>query len=440
MNRGRVLVIDDEINILKVIEVSLTAHNFLTEIFNDPLQGIDRAKEVYFDLAFVDLKMEPIDGLHVLHELKKITPETTVIIMTAYASIETAVESIKKGAYDYVLKPFSHKEFTHITERVYSYHKLLKQISVLKDQIEEFYDSNIITKNPGMIEILKLAKDISDSDIPILIQGESGTGKELLARYIHENSNRKSNSFAAINCAAIPNDLFESELFGHAKGSFTGAVKDRIGKFEIADQGTIFLDEVTELNKNLQVKLLRFLQDMEFERIGESIPRKIDVRIICATNRNISKSLASGELREDFYYRINGITINLPSLKERKNDIPVLVEYFLNNDSNEKFEISKNVMDLLINYEWPGNIRELENVIKRAKVLSKNKIITKELLPHEITKDETNNSAYLIPSLQEIEKNYIKEITKKYPSPKDAARILGISVTTLWRKRKEYNI
>jgi DNA-binding NtrC family response regulator len=440
MSKGRVLVIDDEVNILKVIELSLTAQDFMPEVFNNSIEGLNRAKQVYFDLAFLDLKMEPIDGLKVLSELKKISPETTIVMMTAYASVETAVEAIKMGAYDYIIKPFNHKEFSLITERIYTYHKLLVQVSGLKEQVDEFDGGDIITKNSGMIEILKMAKDIAESDIPVLIQGESGTGKELLARYIHQNSLRKRNPFVAINCAAIPDNLFESELFGHVRGSFTGAIKDRIGRFEMADQGTIFLDEVTELNKTLQVKLLRFLQNMEFERIGENIPRKVDVRIICATNRSITENLKSGELREDFYYRLNGITITLPPLRERKDDISVLTEHFLNSSVEDKLEVEPDVMNLLRNYDWPGNIRELENVINRAKVLSKNKIIKKEYLPFEITKEHSEDSIYMIPTLEEIEKGYIKEVLDKYPAPKDAAQILGISVTTLWRKRKEYNI
>ncbi len=441
MSKGRVLVIDDEVNILKVIELSLNAQNFLPEVFSNPLEGVKRAKEVYFDLAFIDLKMEPIDGLKVVAELKNFSPGTTIVMMTAYASVETAVEAIKLGAYDYIMKPFNHKEFSHITERVYDYHKLLKQVVGLRDQFEDFDDGDFITRNPKMKEILNMAKDVATSNIPVLIQGESGTGKELLARFIHQNSDRKANPFVAVNCAAIPDNLFESELFGHVKGSFTGAIKDRVGRFEMANQGTIFLDEVTELNKNLQVKLLRFLQNMELERIGENIPRRVDVRIIGATNRNLQETLKSGELREDFYYRLNGIIINLPPLAERKDDIPILVDHFLNKlSSDDDFKVSGEAMNMLMNYNWPGNIRELENVIKRASVLAKDANISKDYLPTEISKEQTDSSIYLIPTLQEMEKNYIKEILKQYPSPKDASQILGISVTTLWRKRKEYNI
>ena len=307
MNKCKILVIDDEKNILKVIELTLSSQNYFPEIFNNPMDGLKRAQEVYFDLAFIDLKMEPMDGLQVLSQLKKISPDTTIVLMTAFASIETAVEAIKGGAYDYISKPFTHKEFIILTERVFEYHKIKKELQGLKYQFdEELLSSDFITQNFQVREILKQAKEIAQSDIPVLIEGESGTGKEILARYIHNNSKRKNNFFTPINCSAIPENLFESEIFGHVRGSFTGASKDRIGRFEVGNLGTIFLDEVAEISKPMQVKLLRFLQNMEFERIGESVTRKIDVRIISATNINIKQSILSGDLRDDFYYRLNG--------------------------------------------------------------------------------------------------------------------------------------
>jgi DNA-binding NtrC family response regulator len=368
MDKGKVLVIDDEINILKVIELSLTSQNFMPEIFSNPLEALKRAQEIYFDIAFIDLKMEPIDGLQTLAQLKSISPDTTSVLMTAHGSIETAVEAIKGGAYDYITKPFTHKEFIHLTERVFEHHVLLKEVQGLRAQVEENYsDGEIITQNFQMREILKLSKDIADSDLPVLIEGESGTGKEILARFIHANSKRKFNPFVPVNCAAIPESLFESEIFGHIKGSYTGALKDRIGRFEMGDQGTVFLDEVGELANPVQVKLLRFLQNMEFERVGENITRKINVRIISATNRNIDEDIKSGDLREDFYYRLSGIRIKLPPLRERKEDIPYLAEYFLKKYSPEnEIHLSPESLKLLNEYSWPGNIRELENMINRA--------------------------------------------------------------------------
>ncbi len=442
MNKGKVLVIDDEINILKVIELSLSSQNFLPEIFNNPLNALKRAQEIFFDMAFIDLKMEPIDGLQTLAQLKKISPDTTTVLMTAHGSIETAVEAIKGGAYDYITKPFTHKEFMHLTERVFEHHLLLKEVMGLRAQIEEEYgNGEIISHNFQMREILKLGKDIAESDIPVLIEGESGTGKEMLSRFIHNNSKRSNNPFGVINCAAIPESLFESEVFGHVKGSFTGALKDRIGRFEMADQGTVFLDEVGEITKPMQVKLLRFLQNMEFERVGESITRKVNVRIISATNRNVDEDVKSGDFREDFYYRLSGIRIKLPPLRERKEDIPQLAEYFIKKYSaEEEIIISPEALKLLNEYNWPGNIRELENVIKRALVLAKDKIIKQEYLPHEIYQGQEKQFSSLLPTLDEVDKNYIIEVLKKHSNPKDAAQILGISLTTLWRKRKEYKI
>ncbi len=442
MNKGRVLVIDDEINILKVIELSLSSQNFLPEVFSNPVDALKRAKEIYFDIAFIDLKMEPIDGLQTLAQLKKFSPDTTSILMTAHGTIETAVEAIKGGAYDYITKPFTHKEFLHLAERVFEHHILLKEVKGLRAQVEEDYaNGEIISHNFQMREILKLSKDIADSDLPVLIEGESGTGKEILARYIHSNSKRNFNPFVPINCSAIPESLFESEIFGHVKGSFTGALKDRIGRFEMADQGTVFLDEVGEVAKSMQIKLLRFLQSMEFERVGESITRKINVRIISATNRNIDEDIKSGDLREDFYYRLSGIRIKLPPLRERKEDIPYLAEYFINKYSQEPgIKLSPEALRFLNDYNWPGNIRELENVINRAIVLAKDKIIKPEYLPMEIYHSNEMQTNALMPTLNDIEKNYIIDILKTHPNPKDAAQILGISLTTLWRKRKEYKI
>lgn len=442
MSKCRVLVVDDEINILKVIELSLSSQNFLPEIFSNPLEALKRAQEIYFDIVFVDLKMEPIDGLQVLTQLKKISPDSTVVLMTAHGSIETAVEAIKGGAYDYITKPFTHKEFIHLTEKVFEHHLLLKEIKGLRAQINESFDTGeIISNNSQMREILKLSKDIAGSDISVLIEGESGTGKEILARFIHQYSKRNSNAFVTVNCAAIPESLFESEVFGHIKGSFTGALKDRIGRFETADQGSVFLDEVGEIPKPMQVKLLRFLQNMEFERVGESISRKINVRIISATNRNIDEDIKNGDFREDFYYRMSGVRIKLPPLRERKEDIPLLIEYFLKKYSPEvEIIVSPDAAKLLIEYNYPGNIRELENVINRAIILAKDQIIKKEHLPVEIyyeSNDEFNSEML---SLDEIEKKYIIKVLNQFNNPKDAARILGISLTTLWRKRKEYKI
>lgn len=442
MNNGRILVIDDEINILRMIEISLNAQGFRVEVFSNPSEGLKRAQERYFDIAFIDLKMQPIDGIQVLTELKRLSPDTTAVMMTAYGSIETAVEAIKRGAYDYITKPFNHKEFSHIVDRVYKYHSLSKEVNGLRLQLESLKESEVIvTKNFTMREVISTALKVAKSDISVLIGGESGTGKELFARFIHENSERKDRPFIAINCAAIPENLFESELFGHAKGSFTGAVKDRIGRLEMADQGTLFLDEVAELPKSMQVKLLRFLQNMEFERVGESSTRKIDVRLISATNRDISKDIETGDLREDFFYRISGVRLILPPLRQRTEDIPSLVLHFLKKFSpNTEFTILPEALKALTDYSWPGNIREFENVMKRVTVLAKDNVFSPEYLPQEITHLKQKQFANVMPNLEELERSHIAEVLKLTSNPKEAARILGISETTLWRKRKQFDL
>ncbi len=440
--KANVLLVDDEQNILKMIELALNSFGFQTEVFSDPEAALKRAQEKYFDIAFIDLKMQPIDGLQVLAHLKRTSEDTTIVLMTAHGTIESAVEAIKKGAYDYLTKPFTYQEFTHIAERVYSHHHLMREVKGLRAQMqEEDFPNTIATKNFRMRDIIKTAKDIANSDIPVLIEGESGTGKELLARYIHENSDRAENPFMAINCAAIPENLFESELFGHTKGSFTGAIKDRIGRIEMADQGTVFLDEVAEIPKPMQVKLLRFLQSMEYERVGESITRKVNVRIISATNRSIDEELGKGELRDDFYYRLSGVRFKLPPLSQRKEDLPILAEYFFSKYSPEnKYELLPETMKYLMDYDWPGNVREFENVIKRLIVFSKDGKVKPEYLPIEVINEKPKQFSNVIPKLEELEKQHIIEVLRLAPNPKEAAKILGISETTLWRKRKLYDL
>ena len=442
MYKGRILVIDDEINILKTIELSLSSHGYSPETFLNPLDGIKRAQEIYFDLAFIDLKMQPVNGIAALEQLKSVSPETTVVLMTAHGSIESAVEAIKKGAYDYIQKPFTHKEFIHIVDRVFDHHKMSKKIIGLTYQLDEMISKeNFVTQNPAVKEILKTALDVSDGDIPIMIEGESGTGKEVLARFIHENSKRKDNPFIIINCAAIPENLFESELFGHVKGAFTHAIKDRIGRVELADSGTVFLDEVAEIPKSMQVKLLRFLQSMEFERIGESISRKVDIRLISATNRIIEDDLRDGILREDFYYRIAGVRLKLPPLRDRKDDIPVLLDHFVKKYSHEReIKFSEDTTKYLVEYDWPGNVREFETVVKRLLIFAKDNFVKSDYLPTEILDTKTKQPVETLSRMEDLERQHISEVLKIATSNKEAARILGISETTLWRKRKLYGL
>jgi DNA-binding NtrC family response regulator len=443
MQSNRILVIDDELNILKTIELALISHGYNPEVFSNPVEGVHRTKEVFFDVAFVDLKMQPMDGISTLVEIKKNSPDTTIVLMTAHGSIESAVEAIKKGAHDYITKPFTHKEFLHIVEKAFEHHRLAKQARGLADQLEQnLQGESFITVNAGTKQVLKTAKEVAGSDIPVLIEGESGTGKELLAKFIHSNSNRKDNPFIAINCSAIPENLFESELFGHVKGAFTTAIKDRIGRLDLADGGTLFLDEVADIPKQMQVKLLRFLQNMEFERVGESITRKVDVRIISATNRKVESDLATGILREDFYYRIVGLRLQIPPLRERKDDIEALLKNFISKyGANRNITVSNEADKLLLEYDWPGNVREFETTVKRILVFAKDDVVLPEHLPQEINIFKPKPvSQQTVQKIDELERQHIIDVLKMAPTTKEASRILGISETTLWRKRKLYGL
>lgn len=442
MQSNRILVVDDEINILKTIELALISQGYNPEVFSNPVDAVVRTKEVFFEVAFVDLKMQPLDGISTLVEIKKNSPETTIVLMTAHGSIESAVEAIKKGAHDYISKPFTHKEFLHIVQKAFEHHRLVKQARGLAEQLEQTYSGdNFITVNPQTKLVLNTAKEIANSDIPILIEGESGTGKELLAKFIHSNSNRKDNPFIAINCSAIPENLFESELFGHVKGAFTTAIKDRLGRLDLADGGTLFLDEVADIPKQMQVKLLRFLQNMEFERVGESITRKVDVRIISATNRKVENDLTSGVLREDFYYRIVGVRLQIPPLRERRDDIEALLQNFiLRYGSGREITVSDESKKLLLDYDWPGNVREFETMVKRILVFAKNDLVLPEHLPQEINQYKPKSQISSVQKIDELERQHILDVLKMAPTTKEAARILGISETTLWRKRKLYGL
>lgn len=442
MHSNRILVIDDEVNILKTIELALISHGYNPDVFSNPIDGINRTKEFFFDVAFVDLKMQPMDGISTLVEIKKNSPDTTIVLMTAHGSIESAVEAIKKGAHDYITKPFTHKEFLHIVEKAFEHHRLVKQARGLADQLEQTLNSeSFVTVNTKTKQVLRTAKEVADSDIPVLIEGESGTGKELLAKFIHSNSNRKDNPFIAINCSAIPENLFESELFGHVKGAFTTAIKDRIGRLDLADGGTLFLDEVADIPKQMQVKLLRFLQNMEFERVGESITRKVDVRIISATNRKVENDLADGVIREDFYYRIVGVRLQIPPLRERTDDIEALLHNFiLKYGPNREIRITEEARKLLLDYDWPGNVREFETTVKRILVFAKNDMVLPEHLPQEITNFKPKPVSQAVQKIDELERQHIIDVLKMAPTTKEASRILGISETTLWRKRKLYGL
>ncbi|MBI3585600.1 MAG: sigma-54-dependent Fis family transcriptional regulator [Ignavibacteriales bacterium] len=438
--KPNVLVVDDEPNVLKTIGICFEAIGFRTHLFSKPLEALEAVRKESFDLAFVDLKMGPIDGMEVMAEIKKFSPEVTVIIITAHGSIDSAIEATKKGAYHYLQKPFDFKELQLFAQKAWEYHQLAREVRDLRKQLASSRGSGeIITRNREMLAQLDLAAKIAESTISVLIEGESGTGKELFAQFIHQRSPRAQKQFVKVNCAALPEQLLESELFGHVRGSFTGAVKDRQGRFEFADGGTIFLDEIAELSSGIQAKLLRVLQSREFERVGESESRKVDVRIIAATNRNLEEALKEGTLREDLFYRLNAVRLKLSPLRERPEDIMLLVQHFI-----AKFvkgappDVSPEAMKALRTYRWSGNVRELENVIARAVILAPEGVIELEHLPEELhaALEQTSNSH----SLEEVERLHIKRILQHAKDYDEAAKILGVDRKTLLNKRKKYNL
>jgi two-component system, NtrC family, response regulator AlgB len=438
--RGNVLVVDDEPNILKTLKIGLEAIGFTVEGFLNPLDVVDTIEDGKYDVAFIDLMMQPIDGMQVLKTLRQKSPITTCVIITAHGSIDSAVEAIKNGAFDFLQKPFDLKELQLFTEKVFEHHKLQKEVGMLREQLAaNRTETNIITRNPRMRQWIEFAQQVADSMMTVLIDGESGTGKELIAQFIHSHSNRREKSFVKVNSAALPENLLESELFGHAKGAFTGAIKDREGRFEAADGGTLFLDEIADIPPQSQAKLLRFLQQREFERVGENVTRKVDVRVIAATNRNLSVLMRDGSFREDLYYRLNAVRISLPPLRERSEDILLLIQHFLKKFAPDRtIEISPEALKLLTSYPWPGNIRELENVMERAVLLVKHETVDVSQLPPELQHPEEERAGLL--SLEAIERQQIARVLRVVTDLDEAAKVLGIDPATLWRKRKKYNM
>jgi DNA-binding NtrC family response regulator len=436
--KSKALVVDDEKNILNTIGICLESIGIEATLCSKPQEVLQLLQQNRFDVAFVDLKMSPMDGIEVLSEIKQYSPDTTVIIMTAHGSIDTAVVAIKKGAYDYLQKPFDFEELKLFTRKVFEHHHLVHEMAELREELASIQGSgDIVTRNRAMIELLDLAARVAESSISILIEGESGTGKELVAHYVHRKSDRAEKPFVKVNCAAIPEQLLESELFGHVRGAFTGALKDRQGRFEMADGGTIFLDEIGELSSSIQSKLLRVLQTKDFERVGENVTRTVDVRIISATNRNLDEALKEGNFREDLFYRLNGVRIKLPPLRERPEDVPFLIHHFLKKFSKEKnIEIVPDADKALKIYRWSGNVRELENVIERAALLSVNGVIEMSNLPEEIRTASEPKAL----SLEEAEKVQIKKVLQIAKDYDEAAHILGVDRKTLLNKRKKFGL
>lgn len=393
----KILVVDDDPSLRNMLAIVLKKNGYDVTCTESGKTSLEKLKKESFDLVISDIKMPDINGIDLLKKIKSITPEIPVIMITAYASANDAVEAMKLGAEDYVTKPFSLDELKIIIERAIYKINIEKENIQLKSRLtdkEKF--ENIVGKNQKMLDIFEMIDTISHTDSSVLISGESGTGKELIARAIHNKSGRSGSKFVSINCGALPENLLESELFGHAKGAFTDAYRDKQGLFEAAHNGTLFLDEISEMSQKMQVKLLRALQERKIRRVGGNEEFEVDARIISATNKDLTERMKTEEFRSDLFYRLNVISINLPPLRERRDDIPLLVKYFLK-IFNEKFNrdiegVEKDVLELFNSYPWPGNIRELENVVERAVALEKGKFITTKSLSSELVYNITEKN------------------------------------------------
>jgi len=414
----------------------------------DGEQAISQVHERPFDLVLMDIRMLKISGLQALETIKAYNPAIPIIIMTAYASVETAVEALKKGAYDYLTKPLDFTELRLVMERAMEHGRLVEENRLLREILGEHFDrGNIIGRSEVMVKLLETVARVAPTEATVLIDGESGTGKELIAGAIHFNSHRKNGPFVKLNCAAITETLLESELFGHEKGAFTGADRRREGKFVQADGGTLFLDEVSEMSLSMQVKLLRVLQERELTRVGGEEVIKVDVRLIAATNKNLIEEVDRGRFREDLYYRLNVVTLHVPPLRERKEDIPLIAQHYLRlfSDKNHKNikGFTPQAMDKLLHHNWPGNVRELINTIERGVVLARGEYIDADeltIIVREGTKKEEETTSTLTP-LAALEREAIAKILKAVGGNKsEAARKLGITRKTLHKKIKEYGL
>ncbi|MBZ4659769.1 MAG: response regulator [Desulfacinum sp.] len=386
---GNVLIIDDEKNYLFILEDLLEeeGHSVLTA--QDGAAGLELFRTNDLDVVVTDMKMPGMDGMEVLDQIRSLNPDIPVVMMTAYGTVEKAVEAMKKGAFDYILKPFENEELKLIIRKACDHYRLVRENQELSAKLQERYHfHNIIGKSAPMQRIYELIEKVAPTKATVLITGESGTGKELIARAVHYNSPRKNAAFISVNCGALPENLLESELFGHERGAFSGAVSLRKGRFELAHGGTLFLDEISEMSPPLQVKLLRALQEMAFERVGGSETLQVDVRIVAASNRNLKEEVAAGRFRSDLYFRLNVVHIELPPLRERKEDIPLLIKHFLHKyakeTGRESLALSPEALRHLLDYSWPGNVRELENVIERAVILCAGSEIRVKDLPPEV--------------------------------------------------------
>ncbi|MCL4536326.1 MAG: sigma-54 dependent transcriptional regulator [Nitrospirae bacterium] len=445
--KPKILIVDDEPDICKALEFLLKREGYAVTSVNSGEDAIENLKTESFDVIITDLKMGRVDGMTVLEKSKEINPDMPVIMMTAFASIESAVEAMKKGASDYIVKPFLNEEIKLTIKKVIEQKKIINENIALKQQISQrMACRDFVANSESMIKIIETLEKVIPTKSNILILGESGTGKGLIAELIHCNSPRRDKPFISINCSAIPEGLLESELFGYKKGAFTGAVSDKLGLIPLAHEGTLFLDEIGDMPPNLQAKLLKVLETGEVYPLGETKPKIVDVRIISATNVDIENRIKEGKFREDLYWRLNVIEIKIPPLRERKDDIEMLARHFIDKFSEEHKKNIKGIdtetLSSLIEYSWPGNVRELGNVIERAVVLTEGDYITQGNLPDKLKKTEHDiQSSTLKAYLGDYEKNLLIKLYEAHNKNKEeTAKALGIDLATLYRKFKKYGI
>jgi two-component system, NtrC family, response regulator len=452
---SQILILDDEKNYLLILEALLSDAGYAVTALDDPETGLAYLEESEVDVVITDMKMPKVTGQQVMEHVKRNYPYIPVIIMTAFGSIEGAVEAMRLGAFDYIAKPFSNDELLLTMEKAARFAAAQRENLLLRQSLEErFATENIVGRGKAMQRVLEMVSKAAPTKSTVLITGESGTGKELVAKAIHYASPRKNASFISVNCMALASGVLESELFGHEKGSFTGAVARKRGRFEMAHEGTIFLDEIGELSPELQVKLLRVIQERKFERVGGSELIEVDIRILAATNRNLDEAVAAGTFREDLYYRLNVVHIETPPLRERREDIPLLAAHFLDRysgENNKKFRgFSADAMEYLTAYEWPGNVRQLQNVVERCVVLSPGEVIGVEDLPAEIRDEESQykSAVDLLPvtinlneTLEKIELALIRRaLARSNFVQVKAAEMLGVSKSLLQYKLKKYKL
>ncbi len=447
MNKPNILVVEDEELMRSILRQLLEREGYCVLTADSAENALEIFPSVEIAVTLTDIKMAGMDGLELLDRIKTVDEEAIVIIMTAYSSVDSAIAALRKGVYDYVTKPFINEDLLQTVKNAIRTKELFTENRALRRELNQYSFAEIIGKSASLQDIFRVVEKIADTNASVLIQGESGTGKELIAKAIHFNSRRAAKPFLAVNCGALPETLLESELFGHTKGSFTGAVSDKKGLFRAADGGTLFLDEIGEMPTSLQVKLLRALQEHEVLPVGSSAAVKFDARIIAATNKNLETEVTENRFREDLFYRLNVIEISLPPLRERREDIPLLVKHFISRTAKEQNapekSFSPEAMAAMINYAWHGNVRELQNAVERSFLLSDEEIL-RENLPPKIRNDSQNafemrDRSGIHPTLEEMERRYILEVMKSVNDDKtNAADILGIDLSTLYRKLKKY--